>query len=140
MACLLDNVQRANYSFARRFVQGSSLVSIKCIIGCDLVWYLDLKGLPIQGYRQSKVNYFSLLMIISDIQRAVNNSLLTYHESASRELEAITPNNFIRPNKNPGLLLCIGGGDLSSVIPPSQRRLIKSMEMCNNFLDRFQCT
>lgn len=49
---LLDNFQRANYSLAGRFAQGYSLVSIKGIIGLDLVRYFGpLQLLPcFQGW------------------------------------------------------------------------------------------
>lgn len=48
---------------------------------------------------RGKMNYFFLLTIISDIQRAMNNRPLTYQESPDGELAAITPNMFSRPYK-----------------------------------------
>lgn len=36
---LVDTFQMANYSLAGRFTQSSSLVSIKGMIGLDLVWH-----------------------------------------------------------------------------------------------------
>lgn len=39
---LLDNFQKANYSLAGRFDQGTSIVSIRGIVGLDLVRHLQL--------------------------------------------------------------------------------------------------
>lgn len=87
---------------------------------------------------RGKVSYFTLLVIISNIQRTVNKRSLTYCESSNRELETITLNMFLRSSRNSVLLLHVGGGDLSPTVPLSRGRLIKAMELRNDWLDVFQ--
>lgn len=50
----------------------------------------------------------------------------------------ITPNMFIRPNKSPGLLVPLGRDDLSTMVPPSRRRLIETIGLRNEWLSRFR--
>ena len=52
-----------------------------------------------------RLDYFTLVTVISDIQRSVNNRPLTNQVSAESNAMAVTPNMFLNPNKNPGLLL-----------------------------------
>lgn len=88
---------------------------------------------------RGEMDYFSLLTIILDIQRAINNHPLTYRESTEKELEAVTPNMFLRPNKNPGLLLDLNDEDFASHLPPSRERLLRTMQFWDQCLESF-CT
>ena len=84
-----------------------------------------------------RLDYFTLVTVISDIQRLVNNRPLTYQVSADSNAIAITPNMFLNPNKNPGLLLQLGQRDLATAVPPSRERLIRTMELRNEWLADF---
>ena len=86
---------------------------------------------------RGKLDYFTLLTVVSDIQRSVNNRPLTYQVSADNQATAITPNMFLRPNKSPGLLLRLGEDDLTAAVPPGRERLIKTMELRNQWLSEF---
>ena len=59
----------------------------------------------------------------------MNSRPLTYQESAEGQTTITTPNIFIRPNKSPGLLLQLGRNYLSSLLPPSRRKLIDTIEL-----------
>ena len=84
-----------------------------------------------------RLDYFTLVTVISDIQRSVNNRPLTYQVSANSNAMAVTPNMFLNPNKNPGLLLQLGQRDLATAVPPSRERLIRTMELRNEWLANF---
>ena len=47
---------------------------------------------------RSKIEYFELLTLLSDIQNAINTRPLTYRCSSDNDLQEITPNCFLRPN------------------------------------------
>ena len=53
---------------------------------------------------QSKLSYFELLTVISDVQNAVNSRLLTY-PSSDNDLETITPNCFLEADPNGNVIL-----------------------------------
>ena len=54
---------------------------------------------------RSRIRYFDLLTVISDVQSAINQRPLIYRCSSDSDLEVITPNCFLRPNANFGLVL-----------------------------------
>jgi len=87
---------------------------------------------------RGRVDYFSLLTIVSDVQRAVNNRPLTYWEFADRGLEAITPSMFLGLSKNTGLILRLQTDDLSTSAPPGRRKLVEAMERRNRWLEDFR--
>ena len=84
-----------------------------------------------------RLDYFTLVTVISDIQRSVNNRPLTYQVSAGSNAMAVTPNMFLNPNKNLGLLLQLGQRELATAVPPSRERLIRTMELRNEWLADF---
>ena len=67
---------------------------------------------------RSRVNYFDLHTMISDIQNAINSRLLMYRCSSDLNLEIITPNCF-RPNVDVGLVLKIDDQDVWKAKPLS---------------------
>ena len=84
-----------------------------------------------------KLDYFTLVPVVSNIQRSVNNRPLTNQVSADSNAMAVTPNMFLNPNKNPGLLLQLGQRNLATAVPPSRERLIRTMELRNEWLADF---
>ena len=54
---------------------------------------------------RSRINYLVLLTVISDIQNAIKSRPLIYRCSSDSNLEIVTPNCFLRPNVNVGLVL-----------------------------------
>lgn len=76
----------------------------------------------------SEVDYFTLLIIIADIQRAINNRFLTYGESADRELETMTTNKFLRPNEIRGLVLNMNDRDFAPSMLANRERLLRRIK------------
>lgn len=60
---------------------------------------------------RSRIRYFDLLTVISDVQSAINQIPLTYRCSSDSDL-VITPNCFLRPNANLGLVLKLDDQDV----------------------------
>ena len=87
---------------------------------------------------RSRINYFDLLTVISDSQNAINSRPLTYRCSSDSNLEIITPNCFLRPNVNVGLVLKIDDQDNLKADPPSRSGVIKSIEACDAMMFKFR--
>ena len=66
----------------------------------------------------SRIRYFYLLTVISDVQSAINQRPLTYRCSSDSDLEVITPNSFLCPNANLGLVLKLDDQDVWKSDPP----------------------
>ena len=83
----------------------------------------------------SCIRYFDLLTVISDVQSAINQRPLTYKCSSDSDLEVITPNCFLRPNANLGLVLKLDDQDVwKSDPPPSRLNIVKSIEAHDSML------
>ena len=63
-----------------------------------------LKSCLYKTIGRSKMTYFDLLTVLSDVQYAVNSRPLSY-TSSDNELEIITPAHFVRPHVNQALVL-----------------------------------
>ena len=87
---------------------------------------------------RSCIRYFDLLTVISDIQSAINQRPLTYRCSLDSDLEVITPNFFLRPNANLGLVLKLDDQDVWKSDPPSRLNVVKSIEARDSTLTRFR--
>ena len=74
--------------------------------------------------------------MISDIQNAINSRPLTNRCSSDSNLE-ITPNCFLRPNVNVGLILKMDDQDVWKAGPPSRSGVIKSIEPRDTKLSKF---
>ena len=86
---------------------------------------------------RTKLDYFNLKTVLSDIQVAVNCRPLTYRCAEDNGLEVITPNKFLKPNVESNLIL----RDPKELLPKSvsRKNLIKSLDdrekMVNHFKD-----
>ena len=69
---------------------------------------------------RSRIRYFDLLTVISDVQSAISQRPLTYRCSSDSDLEVITPNCFLRPNANLGLVLKLDDQDVTFKIKCSK--------------------
>ena len=49
---------------------------------------------------RAKSDYFQILTMISDIQRAINSRPLTYRSMSDTEVLPLAPNTFLYPNVN----------------------------------------
>ena len=87
---------------------------------------------------RSKLNYFELLTLISDIQSSVNSRPLTYRCSDDKELEIITPNSFLRPNINTGIIVNTRQENSDNLDPPSRLELVKSLENREELINKFK--
>ena len=86
---------------------------------------------------RSRINYFDILRVISDIQNAIHSRSLTYRCSSDSNLEIITPNCFLHPNINAGLVLKMNDQDIWKADPPSKSGVIKSIEVRDTMLSKF---
>ena len=77
-----------------------------------------IKGCLRKTIGRSKLDYFCLLTILSDIQHTVNNRPLTYRCANDDTLEVLTPNHFLNPNLETVLIF----KDPKQVIPQSMSR------------------
>ena len=77
---------------------------------------------------RSRINYFDFLTVISDIQNAINSRALMYRCSSDLNLEIITPNYFLRPNVNVGIVLKMDNQNVWKADHPSRSGVIKSIE------------
>ena len=84
---------------------------------------------------RTKVSYFDLLTVLSDISNAVNSRPLTYR-SCESELEVITPNNFLKPNINPALMLNFDTPIWKEDV--EQSSLVKSLETRERMFEDFR--
>ena len=87
---------------------------------------------------RSRIQYFDLLTILSDIQNAINSRPLTYRCSSDSGLEIITPNNFLKPNVNAGLVLKVDDQNIWDSDPPSQSDVLNSIHTRDSMVDRFR--
>ena len=85
---------------------------------------------------RSKLDYFRLVTVLSDIQHAVNCRPLTYRCADNFGLEILTPNRFLKPHVETNLLL----RDPKELFPPSSMRktLAKSLELREKLLSDFK--
>ena len=84
---------------------------------------------------RSKLDYFRLNTVLSDIQNAVNCRPLTYRCSDNYNLDVVTPNRFLRPQAETNILL----RNPTDLLPKSNARktLVKSLEIRDRMLDHF---
>ena len=86
-----------------------------------------LKSCLYKTVGRSKMCYFDLLTILSDIQFAINSRPLSYR-SAENELEIITPAHFVRPFVNQALVLSQDDPASVWVEDDDRDQLVKSLE------------
>ena len=87
---------------------------------------------------RSRISYFDLLTVISDIQHAINERPLTYRCSDDLSPEAITPNAFLFPNAKNSVMLKSNSHDLGEVTAPSQTQVEQSIQLRENILSKFK--
>lgn len=97
-----------------------------------------VKSCLFKAIGRSRIPYFELLTVISDVQNSINQRPLTYRCSSESELEAITPNCFLRPNVNAGLLLKVENPDLCETEPPSRTEVVESINIRDELLTKFR--
>ena len=86
----------------------------------------------------AKLSYFELLTVIGDVQAAVNSRPLTYR-SSENNLEAITPNCFLKCNANSHLLLRqLDENPLWDREPPSRESFISTLSVRDEICDHFR--
>ena len=87
---------------------------------------------------RSCIRYFDLLTVISDVQSAINQRPLTYRCSSDSDVEVITPNCFLCPNVNLGLVLKLDHQDVWKSDTPSRLNVVKSIEARDSMSTRFR--
>ena len=78
---------------------------------------------------RSRIRYFDLLTVISDVQSAINQRPLICRCSSDSDLEVITPNCFLRPNANLGLVLKLDNQDIWESDTPSRLNVVLELKI-----------
>ena len=86
---------------------------------------------------RSKLSYFELLTVISDVQNAVNSRPLTYR-SSDNDLETITPNCFLKADPNCNVLLRFDEDPIWKRDPTSRDNLIDALSSRDEMLSHFK--
>ena len=87
---------------------------------------------------RGSIQYFELLTIVSDIQKAINSRPLTYRCSNDDMLEIITPNCFLQPLSEANLLLKSDDSAIWTKDPPSNSDICESLNMRVKSVDKFR--
>ena len=96
-----------------------------------------IKACLFKAIGRARIEYFDLLTVLSDIQNAINARPLTYRCSDS-DLEVITPNSFLKPLVNSGLMLQVDDQNIWESDPPSRHDVIDSIETRDGMVEKFR--
>ena len=86
----------------------------------------------------SKVNYFQMTTVVSDIVNAVNARPLTYRCAGDHGLEIISPNCFVKPYVHDSLMFCYDEDDLLEKAPPSRKVVVKALKNRDQIISEFK--
>ena len=87
---------------------------------------------------RSRMEYFDLLTVLSDIQNSINSRPLTYRCSSDSGLDIITPNSFLKPNVNASLWLKVDDDNIWDSDPPSQSDVLDSIQTRDHMVQKFR--
>ena len=83
---------------------------------------------------RAKSDYFQILTMISDVQRATNSRSLTYRSTSDTGILPLTPNAFLHPNVN-GEISVKTGPDME---PTSRFQLLDTLSERETLLNNFK--
>ena len=86
---------------------------------------------------RSRLSYFELLTVMTDIQNAVNSRPLTYR-SSDNDLETITPNCFLKTDSDCNVLLRFDEDPLWERDPPSRDTVVAALASRDECLAHFK--
>ena len=86
---------------------------------------------------RSKLSYFELLTVISDVQNVVNSQPLTYR-SSDNDLETITPNCFLKADPNDNAILRFDEDPIWERDPTSKDTLTDALSARDELLSHFK--
>ena len=86
---------------------------------------------------RSKLSYFELLTVITDAQNAVNSRPLTYC-SSDNDLETISPNCFLKTDRNCNVILRFDEDPIWERDPPSRDGLVDVLSSRDELLSHFK--
>lgn len=104
-------------------------------------WERSIKTIKSCLYKtigRGKVDYFGLLTIISDMQRAVNSRPLTYRSSDDSDLDILTPNSLLNMNVGQRIMMRLDNQDLETIDPLSRIDLIQTLHSREESLKKFR--
>ena len=87
---------------------------------------------------RAKSNYFQLLTMISDIQRAINPRPLTYRSTSNTEVLPLMPNAFLHPNINGDISVKTDSGWCPDMEPTSRSQLLDALSEREKLLNNFK--
>ena len=87
---------------------------------------------------RAKSDYFQLLSMISDIQRAINSRLLTYRSTSDTEVLPLTTNAFLHPNVNGDISVKTDSGECLDMEPTSRSQLFDDLSEREKLLNNFK--
>ena len=96
------------------------------------------KDLFFKALGRAKSDYFQLLILISDIQKAINARPLTYQSVSDTELLPLTPNAFLHPNVNGEIWVKIDSGGSPDIEPTSRSQLLDHLIEREKVLTNFK--
>ena len=86
---------------------------------------------------RSKLSYFELLTVLTDVQNAVNSRPLTYR-SSENDLETITPNCFLKADPNCNVILRLNEAPIWECDPVTRDTLVGSLSTRDELLAYFK--
>ena len=86
---------------------------------------------------RAKLTYFELLTVLTDVQNAVNSRPLTYR-SSDNDLEAITPNCFLKADPNCNVILRLNEAPIWECDPMSRDTLVGTLSSRDELLAYFR--
>ena len=84
-----------------------------------------------------RVDYFTLLTVLKEVQNAINSRPLTYRCSSDKGLEIISPKCFLHPNANSEIVFKPNNNVLWEDDPPSKSKVVNSLAVRDEMLDKF---
>ena len=87
---------------------------------------------------RAKFDYFQLLTMISDIQRAINSRPLTYRSTSDTEVLPLTPNAFLHPNVYGNISVKTDSGGCPDIKPISRSQLLDDLPEKEKLLNNFK--
>ena len=97
-----------------------------------------IKACLYKAIGSSRINYFQMTTIISDVINAVNSRPLTYRCAGDHSLEVISPNCFVKPYVKDSLMFSQGKEDLLSIHPPSRKAVVSALKNRDKIVNEFK--
>ena len=94
-----------------------------------------IKSCLYKAVGRKRIEYFSLITLLSEIKEAINSRPLTYMDG-DNEILPICPNNFLKFGKNKSLVI----DECPNILltPANRQSLVKTLELKDEIFDKFK--